>query len=70
MERFVRAVRELVRNGARWSYRTEDGRCVPEREQAAGSGRRPEQVPGRSRGEGLEPVAGAEPAGAVAALVG
>ncbi len=33
VERFVRAVRELVRNGARWRYRTEDGRCVPEREQ-------------------------------------
>jgi selenocysteine lyase/cysteine desulfurase len=30
VERFVRAVRELVRNGARWRYRTEDGRCVPE----------------------------------------
>ncbi len=31
VERFVRAVRELVRDGARWSYRTEDGRCVPDR---------------------------------------
>jgi selenocysteine lyase/cysteine desulfurase len=30
VERFVRAVRELVRNGARLRYRTEDGRCVPE----------------------------------------
>ncbi len=30
VERFVRAVRELVRDGARWSYRTEDGRCVPD----------------------------------------
>ncbi|MEU6401738.1 aminotransferase class V-fold PLP-dependent enzyme [Streptomyces sp. NPDC046985] len=29
VERFVRAVRELVRDGARWTYRTEDGRCVP-----------------------------------------
>ncbi|MFI0911059.1 aminotransferase class V-fold PLP-dependent enzyme [Streptomyces abikoensis] len=28
VERFVRAVRELVTEGARWSYRTEDGRCV------------------------------------------
>ncbi|WSM78654.1 aminotransferase class V-fold PLP-dependent enzyme [Streptomyces cellulosae] len=27
--RFVRAVRELVRDGARWTYRTVDGRCVP-----------------------------------------
>ncbi|MFE1456924.1 aminotransferase class V-fold PLP-dependent enzyme [Streptomyces sp. NPDC058735] len=30
VERFVRAVRELVTNGARWTYRTEDGRCVPD----------------------------------------
>ncbi|MDI3387182.1 aminotransferase class V-fold PLP-dependent enzyme [Streptomyces sp. B-S-A8] len=30
VERFVRAVRELVRDGARWSYRTEGGRCVPD----------------------------------------
>ncbi|GAA0334497.1 aminotransferase class V-fold PLP-dependent enzyme [Streptomyces blastmyceticus] len=29
VERFVRAVRELVRDGARWTYRTENGRCVP-----------------------------------------
>lgn len=29
VDRFVRAVRELVTNGARWNYRTEDGRCVP-----------------------------------------
>ncbi|MEV5253493.1 aminotransferase class V-fold PLP-dependent enzyme [Streptomyces werraensis] len=28
--RFVRAVRELVRDGARWRYRTVDGRCVPD----------------------------------------
>ncbi|MER7714384.1 aminotransferase class V-fold PLP-dependent enzyme [Streptomyces werraensis] len=28
--RFVRAVRELVRDGARWKYRTADGRCVPD----------------------------------------
>ncbi|WP_250401119.1 aminotransferase class V-fold PLP-dependent enzyme [Streptomyces cellostaticus] len=34
VERFVDAVRELVRDGARWRYRTEDGRCVPVREQA------------------------------------
>ncbi|MGW2086453.1 aminotransferase class V-fold PLP-dependent enzyme [Streptomyces sp. NPDC001880] len=31
IERFVRAVRELVSKGARWKYRTEDGRCVPDR---------------------------------------
>ncbi|BBJ44390.1 aminotransferase [Streptomyces antimycoticus] len=31
VERFVGAVKELVREGARWSYRTEDGRCVPDR---------------------------------------
>ncbi|MDT9687994.1 aminotransferase class V-fold PLP-dependent enzyme [Streptomyces sp. P9(2023)] len=31
VERFVRAVKELVRDGARWKYRTEDGRCVPDR---------------------------------------
>ncbi|GGW90848.1 aminotransferase [Streptomyces malachitofuscus] len=30
VERFVRAVRELVRNGARWTYHTVDGRCVPD----------------------------------------
>ncbi|MEV0095744.1 aminotransferase class V-fold PLP-dependent enzyme [Streptomyces sp. NPDC050738] len=29
VERFVRAVKELVRDGARWNYRTEGGRCVP-----------------------------------------
>lgn len=29
VERFVRAVKELVSNGAKWNYRTEDGRCVP-----------------------------------------
>jgi selenocysteine lyase/cysteine desulfurase len=29
VERFVRAVKELVREGAKWNYRTEDGRCVP-----------------------------------------
>ncbi|WP_338676220.1 aminotransferase class V-fold PLP-dependent enzyme [Streptomyces sp. SCSIO 30461] len=29
VERFVGAVKELVREGARWDYRTEDGRCVP-----------------------------------------
>ncbi|MFG3527978.1 aminotransferase class V-fold PLP-dependent enzyme [Streptomyces sp. NPDC047917] len=31
IERFLRAVRELVGQGARWKYRTEDGRCVPDR---------------------------------------
>ncbi|MEU9125603.1 aminotransferase class V-fold PLP-dependent enzyme [Streptomyces sp. NPDC048506] len=31
VERFVRAVKELVTDGARWNYRTEDGRCVPAR---------------------------------------
>ncbi|MEU5833480.1 aminotransferase class V-fold PLP-dependent enzyme [Streptomyces diacarni] len=30
VDRFVAAVRELVREGARWNYRTEEGRCVPE----------------------------------------
>lgn len=30
LERFLAAVRELVRDGARWSYRTEGGRCVPD----------------------------------------
>ncbi|MEV7546310.1 aminotransferase class V-fold PLP-dependent enzyme [Streptomyces sp. NPDC089915] len=29
VERFVRAVKELVADGAKWRYRTEDGRCVP-----------------------------------------
>ncbi|WP_030206494.1 aminotransferase class V-fold PLP-dependent enzyme [Streptomyces sp. NRRL S-87] len=29
VERFVRAVRELVSQGAQWEYRTEEGRCVP-----------------------------------------
>ncbi|MFF4419485.1 aminotransferase class V-fold PLP-dependent enzyme [Streptomyces sp. NPDC001549] len=28
VERFVRAVRELVADGAKWQYRTEEGRCV------------------------------------------
>ncbi|MEV2247815.1 aminotransferase class V-fold PLP-dependent enzyme [Streptomyces sp. NPDC049970] len=31
IERFLGAVRELVSSGARWVYRTEDGRCVPDR---------------------------------------
>ncbi|MCX4677858.1 aminotransferase class V-fold PLP-dependent enzyme [Streptomyces sp. NBC_01433] len=31
VERFVRAVKELVREGAQWKYRTEGGRCVPDR---------------------------------------
>ncbi|MET8690424.1 aminotransferase class V-fold PLP-dependent enzyme [Streptomyces sp. NPDC004732] len=35
VERFVRAVKELVADGARWSYRTEDGRCVPDTDTAA-----------------------------------
>ncbi|MFG3408847.1 aminotransferase class V-fold PLP-dependent enzyme [Streptomyces sp. NPDC048142] len=35
IERFLRAVTELVREGARWNYRTEDGRCVPDRGEAA-----------------------------------
>ncbi|WP_327663719.1 MULTISPECIES: aminotransferase class V-fold PLP-dependent enzyme [unclassified Streptomyces] len=30
VERFVAAVKELVQDGARWNYRTEDGRCVPD----------------------------------------
>ncbi|MFD0311990.1 aminotransferase class V-fold PLP-dependent enzyme [Streptomyces sp. NPDC127119] len=29
VERFVGAVEELVANGASWTYRTENGRCVP-----------------------------------------
>ncbi|MET7620317.1 aminotransferase class V-fold PLP-dependent enzyme [Streptomyces sp. NPDC005408] len=29
VERFVGAVRELVTVGAKWTYHTEDGRCVP-----------------------------------------
>ncbi|MER5550710.1 aminotransferase class V-fold PLP-dependent enzyme [Streptomyces sp. NPDC002793] len=35
IERFLGAVRELVSKGARWSYRTEEGRCVPDRGTAA-----------------------------------
>ncbi|MEV6160409.1 aminotransferase class V-fold PLP-dependent enzyme [Streptomyces sp. NPDC052052] len=31
IERFVGAVKELVTKGARWKYRTEGGRCVPDR---------------------------------------
>ncbi|MYT27784.1 MULTISPECIES: aminotransferase class V-fold PLP-dependent enzyme [unclassified Streptomyces] len=31
VDRFLRAVRELVSDGARWNYRVEDGRCVPAR---------------------------------------
>lgn len=31
VERFVRAVKKLVSEGAQWKYRTEDGRCVPDR---------------------------------------
>ncbi|MGW3627172.1 aminotransferase class V-fold PLP-dependent enzyme [Streptomyces sp. NPDC000880] len=37
VERFVRAVKELVCEGAKWNYRTEDGRCVPDRD-SGGSG--------------------------------
>jgi selenocysteine lyase/cysteine desulfurase len=29
LDRFVTAVRTLVRDGAQWAYRTENGRCVP-----------------------------------------
>ncbi|WP_427922974.1 aminotransferase class V-fold PLP-dependent enzyme [Streptomyces sp. cg40] len=29
VDRFVTAVRELVTDGAKWNYRTQDGRCVP-----------------------------------------
>ncbi|THA83775.1 aminotransferase class V-fold PLP-dependent enzyme [Streptomyces sp. A0592] len=29
VDRFLGAVRELVTNGAKWQYRTEEGRCVP-----------------------------------------
>ncbi len=35
VERFVGAVKELVADGARWSYRTQDGRCVPDTGAAA-----------------------------------
>ncbi|MFF9686220.1 aminotransferase class V-fold PLP-dependent enzyme [Streptomyces sp. NPDC014623] len=35
IERFLGAVRELVSEGARWTYRTEEGRCVPDRGAAA-----------------------------------
>ncbi|MCX5396550.1 aminotransferase class V-fold PLP-dependent enzyme [Streptomyces sp. NBC_00102] len=31
VDRFVRAVGELVNEGAQWKYRTEGGRCVPDR---------------------------------------
>ncbi|WP_127357734.1 aminotransferase class V-fold PLP-dependent enzyme [Actinacidiphila soli] len=31
VDRFLTAVAELVRDGAAWKYRTEDGRCVPDR---------------------------------------
>ncbi|PWI43358.1 aminotransferase class V-fold PLP-dependent enzyme [Streptomyces sp. ICBB 8177] len=31
VDRFLTAVGELVRDGAAWNYRTEDGRCVPDR---------------------------------------
>jgi selenocysteine lyase/cysteine desulfurase len=30
VDRFLHAVRELVTDGAQWSYRTEGGRCVPD----------------------------------------
>ncbi|MCM2428915.1 aminotransferase class V-fold PLP-dependent enzyme [Streptomyces sp. RKAG337] len=32
VDRFLGAVTELVRDGAQWNYRTEDGRCVPARD--------------------------------------
>jgi selenocysteine lyase/cysteine desulfurase len=32
VDRFLGAVRELVGSGARWTYRTEGGRCVPVRD--------------------------------------
>lgn len=32
VDRFLGAVRELVRDGAKWNYRTEGGRCVPVRD--------------------------------------
>lgn len=32
VDRFLGAVTELVRDGAKWNYRTEDGRCVPARD--------------------------------------
>lgn len=35
IERFLRAVKELVSEGAQWKYRTEGGRCVPDRGEAA-----------------------------------
>ncbi|MEE4491245.1 aminotransferase class V-fold PLP-dependent enzyme [Streptomyces sp. BE230] len=35
IERFLKAVKELVSEGAQWKYRTEDGRCVPDRGTAA-----------------------------------
>jgi selenocysteine lyase/cysteine desulfurase len=31
VDRFLAAVAELVRDGAKWNYRTENGRCVPDR---------------------------------------
>ncbi|MER5281344.1 aminotransferase class V-fold PLP-dependent enzyme [Streptomyces sp. NPDC002809] len=35
IERFLLAVKELVSQGAQWKYRTEEGRCVPDRGTAA-----------------------------------
>ncbi|WP_028811402.1 aminotransferase class V-fold PLP-dependent enzyme [Streptomyces flavidovirens] len=29
VDRFIGAVKELVKDGAKWNYRTEEGRCVP-----------------------------------------
>ncbi|UNO42534.1 aminotransferase class V-fold PLP-dependent enzyme [Streptomyces sp. MST-110588] len=37
VERFLRAVQELVSDGARWNYRTVDGRCVPDTAAVASS---------------------------------
>ena len=52
VERFVRAVKELVGDGAQWNYRTEDGRCVPASDPLpAGSeprGRGPPRRPARA----------------------
>ncbi|MFI6643863.1 aminotransferase class V-fold PLP-dependent enzyme [Streptomyces sp. NPDC050504] len=38
LERFLRAVKELVTDGARWNYRTEEGRCVPDTSAAGTAG--------------------------------
>jgi selenocysteine lyase/cysteine desulfurase len=38
VDRFVAAVADLARDGARWRYRTEEGRCVPDTEAAVPGG--------------------------------